>query len=666
VGGNQPGQPEEILAVALTEADRREQARIEAVHALGLLERPVSEGMERVVALAAELCGTTNATINIVDEDWLHSIAAVGGPQGSFPREDIPCDRVVRTGQELIIPDATATPILADSPVVDGSLAAMGFYASVPMRTVGGHVVGTLCAYDETPHPFSDDQLKMLRILADHAISLFQMADALERAQHATERLAQQAREARDLADVTLDPYYAFGGDLRISSWNPAAERAFGWTAAEAVGADVIDLLTPGRSRPVILERIRGWRPGTTMRQQSTVVCRDGSEKAAELQIWSSGDEAGWHVFAREAAGAGESERGRRAAEQLLTAALDHSPNGIAVVGVTGPQAGRILRANAVVHTLTGRSELAGLPFAEVVSGPAPDARRPQSPTAADDEIDRRALLEDFDLLVSQPAGTFRNDSLEHRTRVPVGPGHIFVHLVITLTRDAEGHPEHALVQMRDVTTQHAHEQWLIRQTQTDQLTGLGNRLALQERLAQEVAWLRTGHGGLGVLMIDLDNSRAVNDSLGRPAGDDLLCRMATALTGSLPEDAFGARLGADQFVVLAPGGSAESMDELADRVGAALGEAADNFAARLGVQVGASLGTMFTQNPATDPEELLKAADSAMYENKRRRRERRPGLHAVPSPRGAETAPLPAPTPAPRHVPGPGETPHPAHSRKP
>jgi hypothetical protein len=97
----------------------------------------------------------------------------------------------------------------------------------------------------------------------------------------------------------------------------------------------------------------------------------------------------------------------------------------------------------------------------------------------------------------------------------------------------------------------------------------------------------------------------------------------------------------------------------------------------------------MFTQNPATDPEELLKAADSAMYENKRRRRVTRPaprsdqpdqpgeadskgggtaasGLYAVPSPRDSEPAPYPAPTPAPRHAPSrPGDTEHPAHSRK-
>lgn len=79
-------------------------------------------------------------TINIVDEEWLHSIASVGEPMGRFPREDIPCDLVVRSGEELVVEDASQVPDLARSPMMDGTLGRIGFYASVPLRTVTGHV----------------------------------------------------------------------------------------------------------------------------------------------------------------------------------------------------------------------------------------------------------------------------------------------------------------------------------------------------------------------------------------------------------------------------------------------------------------------------------------------------------------------------------------------
>nr|WP_269330379.1 diguanylate cyclase [Kineosporia babensis] len=572
------GQPEHAPAAAYTEADRQEQARTEAVHALGLLAQPVSSGIEKVVALAAELCQSENATINIVDEEWLHSIAAVGGPKGSWPREDIPCDIVIRSGSELVVEDATKVPILAHSPLVDGTMGRIGFYASVPLRTVSGHVVGTLCAWDERPQTIADGQVKMLRILADHAIGIFQMGDALERARHATDRLAEQSTRAHDL------------------------------------------LLA------------------------------------------------------------------RRAAEELFAATFHHASDGIIVLAVSGPDAGRIVRANAAAGTISGRTELAGLTLAEVLDGPP----APGEPTAGrkiqiedgsgrpgarqPDDAKRQALIAEIALLISEPKGVFRNDTLEHLTRMPVGTGHIYIQLVVTLTRDDQDRPQHILVQMRDVTARQAHEQWLVRQTQTDPLTGLGNRLAMQERLAEEIMALRAPGAGLGVLMIDLDNFKAVNDRLGHPAGDDLLCRMADAMVTILPLDAFAARLGGDEFVVLAPGSSPEVVQETADQVSRALTETAEYFGERLGTQVGASIGLIYTQNPATDPEELLKAADAAMYDNKRLRRYTAPSaqpsvqapLYAVPSPRDADPIVYPTPTPAPRHSPTlPGETQHPAHSRE-
>jgi diguanylate cyclase (GGDEF)-like protein len=295
-----------------------------------------------------------------------------------------------------------------------------------------------------------------------------------------------------------------------------------------------------------------------------------------------------------------------------------------------------------------------------------------------DDKRDRRALMEDIDLLTAEPAGTFRNETLEHITRMSVGTGHIHIHLIVSLTRDPEGRPDQVLVQLRDVTAQQAHQAWLATQTQTDPLTGLGNQLAMQERLREEIGALRFGDNGLGVMMIDLDNFRTVNDRLGHPAGDDLLCRMTTALVTALPVEAFASRVGGDEFVVLAPSDSAEQLRALADQVSTALSEAANYFSERLQVLVGASIGLTFTQNPAIDPEELIMAADSAMYETKRQRRSGtsklkiedvgpRPTLYALPSPRGdGGNEPLPAPTPAPRVSPEAGESSHPAQSRQP
>ncbi|GLY30538.1 diguanylate cyclase [Kineosporia sp. NBRC 101731] len=681
----------------ITEVDRQEQARIEAVRALGLLERPVSQGIEQVVALAAQLCQVPNATINIVDEEWLHAIATVGGEPGRFPREDIPCDLVVRSGQELVAPDTATVPILADSPVIDGTLGRIGFYASVPMRTLTGHIVGTLCAWDEQPQTFTQDQLKMLRVLADHAIGIFQMGDALERARHATEQLARQSRNAREIVETSFDPYYSCDREGRITFWNTAAERTFGWSRAEVLGTSALDLLVPERNRPAVQDELNEVQQGTVIHRCGPLLCQDGTEKIVELQMWASRHEPGRHVFARDVTAAQTADHARRAAEELLGAAFRHASDGIVVIAVTGADNGRIVRANPAAGTLTGRPGtsgpsgpgLVGLPIEDVLAGPArppgsvragEEGPRPDHP---DDVADRRALLEDLDLLVAEPAGTFPGDTIEHLARMPVGTGHLYIQLVVTLTRDEEGRPAHALVQMRDVTAAQAHEQWLRRQTRTDPLTGLANRLALRERLNSEIARLRDQEAGLGVLMVDLDNFHVVNDELGLTGGDDLIARTATVLAAAVPQQAFTARLGGDQFVVLTRAASAGAVHDLAEQVAQALGTVGTGFTPAPTTPVTASVGVTFTQNPASDPEELLKDADSAMYQDKRHRRSGSPAgrsvsevspgsamspaaLHAVPSPRGSQPQPVPAPTPAPRHTPvRPGDTAHPARSRK-
>nr|WP_269326637.1 diguanylate cyclase [Kineosporia mesophila] len=644
--------------------------------------------------MAAQLCQVPNATINIVDEEWLHAIATVGGPGGRFPRDDIPCDLVVRSGQELVAPDTATVPILAGSPVIDGTLGRIGFYASVPMRTLTGHVVGTLCAWDERPQKFTEDQLNMLRVLADHAIGIFQMGDALERARHATEQLARQSRNAREIVETSFDPYYSCDREGRITFWNTAAENTFGWSRAEVVGSVAVDRLVPGRNRPTVEDELSELEQGTVIHRCGPLLCKDGTEKIVELQMWASRHESGRHVFARDVTAAQTVDHARRAAEELLGAAFRHASDGIVVIAVTGEDNGRIVRANPAAGTLTGRGSvgpvgpvgptgLIGLTIEDVLAGPArppgsvregEEGPRPDHP---DDVADRRALLEDLDLLVAEPAGTFPGDTIEHLARMPVGPGHLYIQLVVTLTRDEEGTPEHALVQMRDVTAAQAHEQWLKRQTRTDPLTGLANRLALRERLNSEIARLRDQEAGLGVLMVDLDNFHVVNDELGFTGGDDLIARTATVLAAAVPQQAFTARLGGDQFVVLTRAVAAEAVHDLAERVAQALGTVGTGFTPAPTTPVTVSVGVTFTRNPASDPEELLKDADTARYQDKRRRRSGSPAgdpvdpvspaaLHAVPSPRGSESRPVPAPTPAPRHTPvRPGDTAHPARSRK-
>ena len=159
-----------------------------------------------------------------------------------------------------------------------------------------------------------------------------------------------------------------------------------------------------------------------------------------------------------------------------------------------------------------------------------------------------------------------------------------------------------------------------------DELTGLPNRVLFVERLEAALAGLEPG-SATGVLFCDLDRFKAVNDTLGHAAGDELLRQVAVRLTSTVrPGDTVG-RLSGDEFAVLLPDvtGAADAA-ALAARVGACFAEPFRMDGER--VSMGTSVGTAVHTGPGGTVAELLRAADAAMYRHKQGGRSR------VPSPR--------------------------------
>jgi diguanylate cyclase (GGDEF)-like protein len=161
-------------------------------------------------------------------------------------------------------------------------------------------------------------------------------------------------------------------------------------------------------------------------------------------------------------------------------------------------------------------------------------------------------------------------------------------------------------------------ERALRHQALHDALTGVANRAMLVERTRAAIARRARHKGYLVLLVVDLDRFKWINDSLGHPAGDELLIAVARRIEGAVRPFDLVARLGGDEFVVLCEDVASEFVAlDIAERIEVALGL---EFAlAEATVRVGASIGIVMSADAATRPEMLLRDADVAMYRAKER-----------------------------------------------
>ena len=274
-----------------------------------------------------------------------------------------------------------------------------------------------------------------------------------------------------------------------------------------------------------------------------------------------------------------------------LRALLDASPVAIiafdrnGVVREWNPAAGRLL----------------GWAASDVVGNPLP-------PTVFGQRLDLRGLLSGLDAGTPLPV-------LQLRCRRRDGKM-VDVELSAAATRDAGGEVRGLMALLADVTERKRLERKLQYQAQHDALTGLPNRELLSSRIVEALGRARGG-GTTGLLLIDLDKFKEVNDTLGHACGDQLLAQIGPRLlTGALRANDSVARLSGDEFAVLLPDvhGIAGAVT-VAERVLTALhapfpvGDTSADVAASIGVAVAPDHGT--------NPTDLLRHADTAMYEAK-------------------------------------------------
>jgi diguanylate cyclase (GGDEF)-like protein/PAS domain S-box-containing protein len=182
---------------------------------------------------------------------------------------------------------------------------------------------------------------------------------------------------------------------------------------------------------------------------------------------------------------------------------------------------------------------------------------------------------------------------------------------------EPDGRPYGAMSTYADVTGRVERERRIRHQAETDELTGLANRRALQRMLTASLARAEAHGLVVGVLMLDLDGFKAVNDRHGHAAGDTALREVAARLRGSVRDRDLVARTGGDEFVVVLAdlSSDASAAHDAAERVRAAFAAPLDLGGVPAAVH--AAVGVACFPEDGVDFDALLRAADRDMYARK-------------------------------------------------
>jgi signal transduction histidine kinase len=170
----------------VTTQDRRREKAIEAYDVLG---SPPRRELEALVELAAKVTGVPMATINLITTTQQWQVATYGFAAAVCDREDSMCRFVIESGEPILLPDASLDERFRDNPFTTGEIGDVRFYASYPLETPAGVVLGTLCVFDTEAHPVDPEAEQALATLAARVVDVLELELASRQLAAANERL---------------------------------------------------------------------------------------------------------------------------------------------------------------------------------------------------------------------------------------------------------------------------------------------------------------------------------------------------------------------------------------------------------------------------------------------------------------------------------------------
>ena len=420
------------------------------------------------------------------------------------------------------------------------------------------------------------------------------MSDRLRAAAEAAAAGARFFELSRELlATANLDGYLvALNGGWRRPSW---------WSPQELMARPFVEFVHPDDRARTEQEAARLGQDGvSTVSFTNRYRTKDGGWRWIE---WSSNLDAEHglvYTAARDVSDRRAAERAQREAEQRFRRSFEDSTIGMALVGVDGSEANLVIEANEAL------ARLCGYPREELVGA------RTLSEFVHPDDMGTVA-----EGLRGLNDGEVAVHGCEMRL-IAAGGREIWVDFTTSLITDDNGAPLYRIAQLQDIDARKRAEERLRHLADHDPLSGVYNRRRFEQELERELAlYERLGSRG-AVLMVDLDSFKAINDSLGHAAGDEVIARLGSALVERLRSGDVAARFGGDEFVVMLRRVTASEAQivatSLVSTVKAAIAGTRGGAGGGLTLSVGVA---PFDGSARSSADDIVRAADAAMYRAK-------------------------------------------------
>ena len=504
----------------------------------------------------------------------------------------------LRRTSSFDVPDAFET---SENESVDEDSLVARYYLVSPIYLANKEIIGALCLIDNNQINLDENQKSLLKNIANIASEALQLKNSFN------EQVHLKSASLSAIVDSSEDAIVSKTLDGVVVSWNQSAENLFGYTADEIIGKPITVLFPKDRmdEENYFINQIKN---NKHIKHYETLRLH----KSGELVYISvslspirdlKNEIIGISKIARDISLQKKLQQNLVEEHERLKVTMDSIGDAV----ITTDHNGIVTYQNPVAEKLTGLSldESKGMPLHKVFKIVNEKSRLPvENPVEICINENRTVGLAHQTLLISHNGGEYGIED----SAAPI--------------RDFNGNTIGAVLVFHDVTAQRQMANEMTYRATHDSLTGLLNRIELEDILAKLLIDVRGPSANHALMYIDLDQFKIINDTCGHGAGDKLLREIARLMESCIRSTDKIARIGGDEFAVILENCESDSAMKIADQLCKSVDEYRfQHFDKRF--HIGASLGLVIIDKPWPSVTSLMQAADNACYDAKNEGRNR-------------------------------------------